>query len=161
MNPRPRRVWLAPALGILVAVCFQVVSVSADLIDDPVVRSFCRELAKQAIADPSREHGAFVVRTDEGLQYFVAWPPSGERDFLRWHGRFPAGTVAILHTHPISKPAASKTDIQAARQTGLPVYVITVLSISKTTGGPSEMVADLRWPSLPSGGVMASQEAAR
>jgi len=27
------------------------------------------------------------------MLYFVASPPSGEQDILRWYGRFPHGTI--------------------------------------------------------------------
>lgn len=113
-----------------------------DLIDDPIVRSFCRDLAGKSVSDRTREHGAFVVRTSEGLLYFVAWPPSGEKDVLRWHGEFPKGTIAILHTHPAWQRDASELDMRTARRARIPVYVITIFNISKTTGEGSEVVLD-------------------
>ena len=115
--------------------------VAADLIDDAAVRDFVRVLARAAIADRSREHGAFVVRSPEGIVYFVVWPPSGERDLLRWHGRFPEGTIAILHTHAPWAPAPSKIDARTARRARIPVYVITPSRISKTTGEESSVLA--------------------
>lgn len=118
---------------------------SDELVRDPIVQSFCRVLAREAIADRSREHGAFVVRTSEGMLYFVAWPPSGERDILRWYGRFPEGTVAILHTHPSGLPMPSKLDRNAARGARVPVYVITRPIISRTTGGAPEIVMSGGW----------------
>jgi proteasome lid subunit RPN8/RPN11 len=130
----------ARLLAIAVASFLNAATAAADLIDDPIVLSFCRELTRRMVADRSREHGAFVVRTAEGMLYFVAWPPSGEREVLRWHGRFPEGTVAILHTHPTWQPAASQLDIQAARKARTSIYVITPLTISKTSGGPSQIV---------------------
>jgi proteasome lid subunit RPN8/RPN11 len=118
---------------------------SAELIRDPVVLSFCRVLARNAIAERSREQGAFVVRTPEGLTYFVAWPRSDERHILRWHGRFPDGTVAILHTHEGWLPEPSKLDRKAASETGIPIYVITPSQISKTIGGESQVVMMGDW----------------
>lgn len=112
---------------------------------EPAVLDFCRVLAREAMTDRYREHGAFVVRTSDGLLYFVAWPPSGERHILRWHGRFPKGTIAILHTHESWTPAPSKLDMKAARGAGVPVYVITPLQIVKTTGGEGEVVMDGDW----------------
>ena len=116
-----------------------------DLVHDPRVLSFCRVLARNAIAVRDREHGAFVVRNEDGIVYFVAWPPSGERDMLRWHGRFPDGTIAILHTHAAWVPAASKIDRITARATRIPVYVITPSKITKTTGGESDVVLEGEW----------------
>jgi hypothetical protein len=80
--------------------------------------------------------------------YFVVWPPSDERDTLRWYGRFPEGTVAILHTHTAWKPAASPLDIRTARRTRIPVYVITPFAISKTSGEGSEVVVEGDWAGL-------------
>jgi hypothetical protein len=118
---------------------------SAELLDDPVVRSFSRVLARDAMGDRYREHGAFVVRTADGLLYFVAWPPSGERYILRWYGRFPDGTIAILHTHEASLPEASHLDMKAARAAGIPIYVITPAQIAKTTGDRSQVVIAGDW----------------
>lgn len=117
----------------------------AELLDDPVVLDFSRVLARNAMADRYREHGAFVVRTADGLLYFVAWPPSGERYILRWYGRFPEGTVAILHTHEACLPEASNLDRKAARAAGIPIYVITPAQIAKTTGQPSQVVIAGDW----------------
>ena len=118
---------------------------SPELMDDPRVLSFCRVLARNAIAVRDREHGAFVVRSAEGILYFVAWPPSGEKDVLRWHGRFPDGTIAILHTHAAWQPDASKVDRRTALGKRIPVYVITPFQISRTDGGPSEVVRKGEW----------------
>jgi proteasome lid subunit RPN8/RPN11 len=131
-------------LSILVATASQP---GTDLIRDPVVLSFCRGLVRKAMVERFREQGAFVVRTIEGTLYFVVWPPSEENDVLRWYGRFPDGTVAIVHTHPPWLQAASKIDMRAARGAGIPVYVITLSAISKTTGEPSEVVMKGDWSS--------------
>lgn len=117
-----------------------------DLVKEPIVLDFCRELARRYVDEPAFEHGAFVVATREGLLYFVMWPPSGEQNSLRWSGRFPAGTVAIVHTHPSRDPAPSRLDVGVARRSGIPVYVITLYRISKTTGGAPETVLNLDWP---------------
>lgn len=111
-----------------------------ELMHDPVVREFSRVLLKKAAAERFHEQGAFVVRTPDGMLYFVAWPPSQESDILRWHGRFPDGTVAIVHTHPPSRPEPSKLDMRAARGARIPIYVITPTTISKTTGETSQVV---------------------
>lgn len=121
---------------------------SPDLIHDPVVLDFCRVLARKAIAERHREQGAFVVRTG-GLLYFVAWPPSEEKEVLRWYGRFPEGTVAIVHTHPPWYPAASPIDLRAARGANIPVYVLTPYGIARTTGGASSVVMEGDWLRAP------------
>ena len=114
---------------------------ATDLIHDRAVLDFSRVLARAAIADRTREHGAFVVRSPEGIVYFVVWPASGSKNLLRWQGAFPEGTIAILHTHPAWTPHASKLDRRAARRTKTPVYTITPETITKTIGGDSEVVA--------------------
>ena len=131
---------IAAALLLLIAG-----SAPAELVRDPVVLDFCRVLARNAIAERSREQGAFVVRTPEGLTYFVAWPRGGERHILRWHGRFPDGTLAILHTHEGWLPEPSKLDRKAARESGIPIYVITPSQITKTTGSTTEVVMMGDW----------------
>jgi proteasome lid subunit RPN8/RPN11 len=127
--------------AVLVLAFLLALARESDLIDDPAVRNFCVVLARAAVADRSREHGAFVVRTPEEITYFVVWPPSGEKDVLRWRGRFPDGTIAVLHTHPSFNANASEFDRKAAAASGVPVYVITPTAISKTTGGESRIVA--------------------
>ena len=131
-------------LPILAALLLHV-EASAELMHDQAVLSFCRVLSKKAATERHNEQGAFVVQTAGGLQYFVAWPPSEERDLARWYGHFPDGTVAIVHTHPPHLPEPSKLDIAVARRARIPVYVITPSRISKTTGGPAEVVADGDW----------------
>jgi proteasome lid subunit RPN8/RPN11 len=123
---------------ILAALLLQI-----ELAHDPVIVDFCRVLLRKAAAERFREQGAFVVRTPEGMLYFVAWPPSAEKDILRWYGRFPDGTIAILHTHPPTQPHASELDMKAARGAGIPIYMITPRGVEKTTGGPSELVLRL------------------
>jgi hypothetical protein len=117
------------------------VAASSDLVTDPVVFAFCRTLIRKSAVERYAEQGAFVVRM-QGILYFVAWPPSGEKDLLRWYGGFPDGTIAIVHTHPPWLPAASNLDVRAARGAHIPVYVLTPFKISKTIGGPSEVVME-------------------
>ena len=129
----------------LVALLFSLAGFSPELAHDPLVRDFCRVLLEKAESERHREQGAFVVRTETGLLYFVTWPPSEDKDHLRWHGRFPTGTVAIVHTHPSWVRDASKPDIRTARRARIPVYVITKSSISKTTGEESVVVVEGDW----------------
>ncbi|HYK00421.1 MAG TPA: hypothetical protein VE974_01605 [Thermoanaerobaculia bacterium] len=121
----------------------------AELAHDPVVRDFCRVLLEKAESERYREQGAFVVRTEEGLLYFVTWPPSEEMDKLRWHGRFPKGTVAIVHTHPSWVKDPSRLDVRAARRARIPVYVITKSRISRTDGKEPVVVAEGDWAAQP------------
>jgi len=104
-----------------------IVAASPDvsLMRDPVVAAFCASLLRKSESERHREQGAFIVRTRDGLLYFVVWPPSEERDTLRWQGRFPEGTIAIVHTHPPWIPRPSKRDVVVAQRSRVPVFVIT------------------------------------
>jgi hypothetical protein len=120
-------------------------SVAPELIHDPVVLTFSRSLVAKAASERFREQGAFAVRTREGILYFVAWPPGEEHDRLRWHGRFPEGTIAILHTHPPHRGEPSKLDVTAARHSGLPVYVLTPGRVVRTTGEETAVILEGDW----------------
>jgi JAB domain-containing protein similar to deubiquitination enzymes len=91
------------------------------------------------------EQAAFVVATGGGRLALVRWPDAGEPDTVRWYGRFPAGVMAIVHTHPNWQPLPSNIDIRTAQQAHLPVYVVTATEISKTAGGPAEIVLNGDW----------------
>ncbi len=140
---------LVPSAFPSVAVDGRAAIASSELVANPIVLAFCRTLIRKAAVERYSEQGAFVVRT-QGMLYFVVWPPSAEKDMLRWYGRFPDGTIAIVHTHPPWMPQASKLDLNAARRAHIPIYVLTPFKISKTAGGPSEVVmeADLINPGV-------------
>ncbi|HEX2833116.1 MAG TPA: hypothetical protein VHW00_08880 [Thermoanaerobaculia bacterium] len=131
----------------LAALLLQLATMQPDVIHDPVVRGFSRELLARARAERFAEQGAFVARASDGTLYFIVWPPGPERDILRWRGRIPPGTIAILHTHPPASPAASKIDERAARSSRIPVYVITNGGIARTLGEGSEMIVSGDWSS--------------
>jgi hypothetical protein len=117
----------------------------ADLVDDPDVLAYCRTLLAKSAADKLNEHGAFVVRTSAGRYYFVRWPPLGRNDLLIWRGRIPAGTVAIIHTHPDMRGSASKYDAMTAQRTRVPVYILTARRIVKTDGEVTTVVRKGKW----------------
>jgi proteasome lid subunit RPN8/RPN11 len=116
-----------------------------DLIHEPVVLSFCRSLLEKAVEEAHREQGAFVVRTPDGLLYFVMWPPSEEKNRVRWYGRFPDGTVAMVHTHAPHRREPSELDLAAARRTGVPVYVLTAGRVVKTDGQTTRVLMEGEW----------------
>ncbi|HEX7677088.1 MAG TPA: hypothetical protein VF713_03115 [Thermoanaerobaculia bacterium] len=132
---------LVPGTFASVAVDGRAAIASSELVANPIVLAFCRTLIRKAAVERYAEQGAFVVRT-QGILYFVVWPPGAEKDMLRWYGRFPDGTIAIVHTHPPWIPQASNLDLNAARGAHIPVYVLTPFRISKTAGGPSEVVIE-------------------
>lgn len=134
-------------ISLLLQISASMVHSPADpeLVHDPVIRGFCDMLMRKATTERFGEQGAFVVRTAEGTLYFVMWPPSGEKDHLRWYGLFPEGTVAVVHTHSPWLPNASKLDMRAARRARIPVYVLTPACITKTNGEGSEVVMEGDW----------------
>ena len=91
------------------------------------------------------EEAAFVVGNSEGRLMLVRWPSAGEPDTAWWSGPMPTGTVAIVHTHPNWNPLPSNIDVRTARQSRLPVYVVTRTEISRTTGGSAEVVLRGEW----------------
>jgi proteasome lid subunit RPN8/RPN11 len=133
------------ALALIATLSMPLAASADDLMRDPIVRSFCRLLVQKATTERFHEQGAFVVRTAGGTLYFVMWPRGDEKDVLRWYGRFPDGTIAIVHTHPPWLPAPSPPDIKAARGAGIPIYVITATSIARTTGEQPEVIAQGDW----------------
>jgi hypothetical protein len=94
------------------------------------------------------EEAAFIVRDGGGNLRAVAWPSDGEPNSGRWEGAYPAGAVAIAHTHPNWLPLPSSIDAATARQSRMPVYVITTSGISKTTGAEPVTVIAGAWESL-------------
>ncbi|MGZ5446347.1 MAG: Mov34/MPN/PAD-1 family protein [Thermoanaerobaculia bacterium] len=111
---------------------------------DADVLSYCRSLVAKAAAERDATQGAFVIRNGDGLLYFVPWPPS-RSSLLRWRGRVPPGTVAIVHTHPPMRAVPSEFDAATAQRLGLPVYILTPLRIVKTTGDKTDVVKNGKW----------------
>jgi hypothetical protein len=119
---------------------------NAELADEPVVRQTCWRLLARARFGFSRgEQAAFIVRGESGRISAVEWPSKGEPDSALWVGAFPAGTVAIVHTHPNWLGTPSRIDAHTARSTHLPVYVITRTRICKTDGASTHIVVDGDW----------------
>lgn len=130
---------------LAIALLLQIDAATPELMRDPAVLAFSAMLVRKARMERFGEQGAFVVRTEDGTLYFVMWPPSTDKDRLRWYGRHPEGTIAIVHTHDPWLAEASKIDMRAARSARVPVYVLTPRAISKTTGEASRVVVSGDW----------------
>jgi hypothetical protein len=103
-------------------------------------------LLREAGGGGSRyEAAAFLVRFPGGRVGLVFWPRSESADEAQWIGRYPAGTLAIAHTHPGWMPRPSRVDVGTAQNANLPVYVVTHRRISKTAGGIVMTVAEGEW----------------
>lgn len=141
----------------LAMLLLQLSTTQADVIHDPVVLEFSRELLQRARAARGAEQGAFVARANSGALYFIVWPQGNEADILRWRGRIPPNVIAIVHTHPPGIPMPSKIDHRAARGARIPVYVITSGLIMRTRGEQPETVLQGDWISRASIGMAPSQ----
>ncbi len=119
----------------------------ADLMHERVVRGICASLLAATRPFAHEERAAFVIRRDARI-YCLAWNPSPEPDMARWEGPVPDGTIAIVHTHPNWLPMPSNIDARTARETRLPVYVVTRGRISKTTGQRGEVVLAGSWDAM-------------
>jgi len=97
------------------------------------------------------ERAAFIIRTSCGGFTFVSWPASDDANSVAWRGAYPAGTVAIVHTHPNWLPMPSRIDIRSAAAAHLPIYVITTRRITKTDGVTAKVVLDGEWKPTLSG----------
>lgn len=118
---------------------------SNEIAAQPEMLRVFRELLVSARWGFSRlESAAFIVRSADGSLSAVLWSPAEEPDQARWIGPFPAGVVAIVHTHPNWQPEPSRIDIRTAATARVPVYVITRERIVKTSGGLPLLVAS-RW----------------
>jgi hypothetical protein len=94
------------------------------------------------------EEAAFLIRNAAGATFFLHWPSDGELNQATWNGPIPAGTVAILHTHPNYLPLPSNRDIRVARTIAIPVYVITRNRIERTDGGKPVIIVAGDWSGL-------------
>lgn len=92
-----------------------------------------------------REHAAFVVRGADGTLALDRWPFEAESARATFRGAVPAGTVAIIHTHPNDLEYPSEGDQRLAGRMGLPVYVVTRSRISKTDGESIESIWIGNW----------------
>ena len=118
---------------------------SADVVTTPeILPMLWRMLDDAGHGFTHTEQAAFVVVKD-GRLALVKWADAGEPDTARWFGPLPPGVMAIVHTHPNWEPLPSNIDIRAAQQSHLPVYVVTATEISKTAGGPPEIVLNGDW----------------
>jgi hypothetical protein len=119
-----------------------------DLVTIPQIRPLLWQLVSDGgLGFRHMEETGFLVVHD-GRFTVVRWPAPGEAETGRWYGALPDGAIAIVHTHPAAEPMPSRTDIQTALRTGLPVYVLTPLTIAKTSGGEPQVVLRGGWSPL-------------
>ncbi len=123
-----------------------VLTFNAVDLHDPAVRGVLTELLRNArYGCVNTEEAAFLIRDAHGRTFFLRWRANGELNSATWNGALPAGTVAIVHTHPNWLPLPSHIDARVARETSLPVYVVTLTRISRTDGGTPSLIASGDW----------------
>jgi len=122
-------------MSVLLALLLMIPLPSDELARQPKVHELMLRLVRNGRAGfEHREEAAFIVRTSSGNFLSIEWPSDGRLDSAEWRGPFPAGTVAIAHTHPTHLPMPSSVDIATAREKHVPVYVVTPLTITRTDG---------------------------
>jgi len=133
-------------LNVIAALLLTFTSID---VRDPVVHGVMADLLRNARFGMSNtEEAAFLIRNAAGATFFLHWRSDGELNQATWTGPIPAGTVAILHTHPNYLPIPSNRDIRVAREIAIPVYVITRNRIERTDGGEPVVVAVGDWSGL-------------
>jgi hypothetical protein len=118
---------------------------------DADVARLGHELLLAAGSNANIERAAFVVRSPAGTFDLLRWPRSGFFS-ARWTGPVPEGVVAIIHTHPLKRPAPSQQDRAEAKRIGLPLYVVSRagLCVADIEGG---VACARRIPWLQRGGL--------
>jgi proteasome lid subunit RPN8/RPN11 len=133
-------------LNVIAALLLTFASID---VRDPVVHGVMADLLRHARFGMSNtEEAAFLIRNAAGATFFLHWRSDGELNQATWTGPIPAGTVAILHTHPNYLPIPSNRDIRVAREIAIPVYVITRNRIERTDGDKAVVVVAGDWSGL-------------
>jgi hypothetical protein len=91
------------------------------------------------------EQAAFAVVDNDHRIRFIRWRVRGTETRAHYVGPVPPNAIAIVHTHPNRLPEPSRDDGAVAKRLGMPVYVVTRLSISFTTGGETQVAALGDW----------------
>jgi hypothetical protein len=112
-----------------------------------VITAFARLVQLAGYGWWSQERGAFLVRSNDNTLHLIVWPPTCAFHTEVWRGVFPAGTIAIVHTHPARDPEPSFQDEKEAQRIGLPSFVLTpalVVAVSPRNG-TTEILARRGW----------------
>lgn len=130
---------------LLLALLLATVSAKSDAIlaNPQLVGCFARVLSEGS--GPRPESAAFVVLRGGANFDCVAWPRTNDRHAARFNGRVPAGTVAIVHSHPGSQPEPSRHDMEEAQRLGMPIFVVTPEAVTMApAGGPAATITRAR-----------------
>jgi proteasome lid subunit RPN8/RPN11 len=131
---------------LVLAVLLGMADAAAGASTDPQLLTVSWELLRSAgYGHATREHAAFLVMDGRGGLQLVPWPSRAASHRATYRGAIPAGTVAIVHTHPDHLPNPSAGDERVSRRLALPVYVLTRSRVTRTDGERTVQVALGDW----------------
>lgn len=105
-------------------------------------------LSRGSFGHVTEEEAAFIVRAGDGAPACRLWRARGLHFKAAFSGSVPAGTIAIVHTHPHELPYPSAADHEAANRLGIPVLVLTRHRITAAMPGVGtrvQLVVDAEW----------------
>jgi len=112
----------------------RAIPITDELLNDTTIRGYFADVLKQGgFGHWKTERAAFLVREESGQYRCVAWPMDGRLQRQEFHGAIPAGTIAIIHTHPSEIPLGSAVDQRTAVRLSMPIFVLTPLNIYMIT----------------------------
>lgn len=113
-----------------------VVTALPHTLTDRAVARAALKLLDTAGATEQFEHAAFIIRTPAGNFDLLRWTQTGFHA-ASWAGPIPAGVVAVIHTHPRSRPMPSMQDRAEAVRLAMPFYIVSrgALCLADVTGG--------------------------
>jgi hypothetical protein len=112
----------------------QVAPATGEFLNDTEIRGFFANILQQGgFGRWKTERAAFIVRDEKNHYRCVAWPTDGHLYRQQFRGAMPAGTVAIIHTHPMELPEGSQGDKETAARLSIPIFVLTPLNIELIT----------------------------
>jgi hypothetical protein len=135
-------VWLVCSL------VYATSSAADERFSDPRVRAFFADVLRLGgFGFLPTERAAFLVVDPDGDYRCVLWVHSPAYQQQSFSGPRPAGTIAIIHTHPKGLPEASSGDRETAIQLALPIIIVTPRNIRvvTTTGESTSLVTGRLW----------------
>ena len=86
------------------------------------------------------ERAAFLKLEENGRLSCQVWDSKLNYQRVEWRGRIPDGTVAVIHSHPRTKPDPSEHDVFEAQRLGIPVIVVTPEAVVMTLRGETSRI---------------------
>jgi hypothetical protein len=117
-------------------------------LDARVIEFFSDIVLRAQLSNDFGETAAFLVRDSRGDVQCLLWPTTDEFQRQTFRGEPPAGTIAIVHTHPKSRPRPSENDIAQAQRVGLPFFILTrsdITVVDPASGKSTPVVAQRAW----------------